>query len=341
MKLNVLLFTQTMHSLLNSSLPLQDALIVCSEILSGKKEKKFTASLLKKVTEGEKLSESLEEYKGDILPIYVSLISVGEESGKLSEVFGKLSEYLKNRKNIKQKLIQSLAYPVTVMICALIVVAVLILFVMPRLEGILQAFTGSVSEIEIQMMNIKRNLSLIFIFVISIFFVVCITVLLHQTSEKCAYVIDAFLLRIPIIGRIILTLQMHEFSFAMTLLSSASFPLVVALENASAVMTNRKVRLSIENTTRKIAEGISAGTAFESERLFPKYLTVWIKIAQTNGNLFEAFTQICDYFSSESENVFSQITAFIEPFFILITGIIIIFVISQFVVPVFNLLGAL
>lgn len=341
MKLNVLLFTQTMHSLLKSSLTLQDALMVCSQILTGKSERKFTSSLLKKVNEGMKLSESLEEYRGLFLPIYVSLVSVGETSGNLGEVFGRLSEYLKDRKNLRQKLIQALVYPVTVMICALIVVAVLVMFVLPRLEEIFFAFQGSAGEIELQIKNIKRNLTVLFIFIISIGLVIFIAAMLHRISERCAWIIDSFLLRLPGIGKIILTVQMHDFSFAMKLLSSASFPLVDALKNASFVMTNRRVRYSVENAARKIADGSGAGTAFESEGLFPKYLTVWIKIAQTNGNTFEAFSQICDYYWSESENIFSGVTSFVEPFFILLTGVIIILVISQFVVPVFNLLGAL
>lgn len=341
MKINILLFTQTMHSLMNSSLPLQSALTVCSEILTGSNEKKFTASLLKKVNEGMKFSESLESYREIFPAIYISLVSIGEESGNLGEVFGRLSEYLKDKKNLRQKLFQALAYPVIVMICALAVIAVLVLFIMPRLEGIFQAFAGSSDEIKFQMMNIKKNLFVLFCAVITLGVVVLILMILRRVSDKCAYVMDSAVLKIPFISNVITTMQMHDFSFAMKLLSSAAFPLVPALNYSATVMKNRRMKSGVENACKKIMDGSKAGEAFESEGVFPKYLTVWIKIAQTNGNTFEAFNQICDYYSSENENLISEITSFAEPFFILLTGVIIILVISQFVVPVFNLLGAL
>lgn len=341
MKINILLFTQTMHSLMKSSLPLQSALTVCSEIFTGSNEKKFTASLLKKVNEGMKLSESLESYREIFPAIYISLVSVGEESGNLCEVFGRLSEYLKDKKNLRQKLFQALAYPVIVMICAFAVIAVLVVFIMPRLEGIFQAFAGSSDEIKFQMMNIKKNLFVLFGAVITLGVVVLISMILRRVSDKCVYVMDSAVLKIPFISNVITTMQMHDFSFAMKLLSSAAFPLVPALKYSATVMKNRRIKSAVENACKKIMDGSKTGEAFESEGVFPKYLTVWIKIAQTNGNTFEAFNQICDYYSSENENLLSEITSFAEPFFILLTGLIIILVISQFVVPVFNLLGAL
>ena len=90
-----------------------------------------------------------------------------------------------------------------------------------------------------------------------------------------------------------------------------------------------------------VMDGMAVGEAFEREKIFPNYFTVWIKIAEENGNTSEAFREISDYYRFENENILSEITQSAEPVFILITGAIIISVIAQFVIPVFNLLGAL
>ena len=109
MKTDILLFTETMHSLLSSFLPLQGSLAVCREIIPEKSGKKFVSGILQKVNEGKKLSEALGQEK-NFPALYVPLVAVGEESGTLAEVFGHLAFYLRDRKNMKQKMIQALLY---------------------------------------------------------------------------------------------------------------------------------------------------------------------------------------------------------------------------------------
>lgn len=341
MKINVLLFTQTMHSLLMSALPLQDALSVCTEIITAKNDKNFCQKILKSINEGKRLKDSLELYSSDFSPLYLSLVHIGEESGTLSQVFGKLSEYLKERKNIKQKLIQALAYPVLVLITAVIVILVLMLFVMPRLETIFMAFAEASEEIVLRAEKIKTQLVsfavifLLFILIISICFAV------HKINKKAALVIDSVLLKIPGIGKIIKVMQIHDFSFAMKLLSDAHYPFVESLRQSSEVLSNRFLKNAILDVAERISEGESAGECFDKQIVFPKYLTIWIKIAERNGNTAQAFSQLSDYYSSENDNILGEITAFAEPVFILLTGIMIIAVVSKFVLPVFKLLGAL
>ena len=124
MKTDVLLFTQTMHSLLSSYLSLQSALKVCSEILTDKREKMLVSNIIKKVNEGNKFSLALTDYKKEFSPLYISLVSIGEDSGTLGQVFGHLSSYLKTKRNLNKKIIQALMYPAMVLITAVAVVII-------------------------------------------------------------------------------------------------------------------------------------------------------------------------------------------------------------------------
>lgn len=341
MKINLLLFTQTMHSLLLSSLTLQDALLVSKEILSGKNDKTLSENLYNKINEGKRFAAVLSEYNEIFPKIFISLVGIGEESGTLPQVFGRLSDYIKNKRTLRQKIFQALAYPLLVLITAIIVIFVLMLFVMPRLEGIFMAFTESSEDIGQQMVILKNNLSTTGIITAIVIILFLGIFIVHKFNKKAAYAIDSAILKLPFIGKIITTMQIYDFSFAMKLLSATHFPLVESLKQAGLVLKNRRLQEAVFSVSNNIARGRGVGEAFDSEGVFPKYLTVWIKIAEKNGRTDEAFSQICDYYSSENENILAGIIAFAEPFFILVTGIIIICIISQFVVPVFNLLGAL
>ena len=341
MKMNVLLFTQTMHSLLCSSLPLQSALSVCVEILSGKAERMLTKRILKEVNEGRKLAEVLAEEKKLFFPLYVALVSVGEESGTLAEVFGHLASYIKDKKNLRQKILQAMAYPVLVLATAVVVIFVLMLFVMPHLEEIFMAFTESSGDIGNQVARMESHFRAGAILFLALILLIVVLVLLHRFNERGAFLIDCAALRIPLLRKVCMTMQMYDFSFAMKLLASTYFPIVPSLIQAKDVLSNRRLKKAVESVCEAVSGGAGVGESFEAEGVFPKYLTVWIKIAEQNGNSSEAFRQICDYYSAENENILAGVTAFAEPVFILITGAIIIAVISQFVIPVFNLLGAL
>ena len=340
MKADVLLFTQTMHSLLSSFLPLQSALAVCKEVLTGKAEKKFTAKVLKKVNEGKKFSNAISDEKL-FPPLYVSLVSIGEESGTLPQVFGHLAAYLNGKRSMKRKIIQALLYPALVLATAIAVVFILTIFVLPRLEGIFEAFTNSSENIETQISKVKSG-SFVSMIVLSSFMAILTSCLAaRRLNAKAALAIDSVILRIPLIKDFAMTMQMHDFSFAMKLLTQTHFPLLKSLAYAKNVLSNIRVQKAVESACKSIACGKSVGKAFEDEKIFPEYLTAWIKIAEENGEAAEAFSQIFNYYQNESENLLTSITQAAEPVFILITGAVIIAVIAQFVIPVFNFLGAL
>lgn len=340
MKADIILFTQTMHSLLSSFLPLQSALAVCRKILAGKAEKKFTDKILRKVNEGKKLSDALSEEKL-FPPLYVPLVSIGEESGTLPQVFGHLAAYLNGKRNMKRKIIQALLYPALVLATAAAVVLILTAFVLPRLEGIFEAFTNSSENIETQLNRIKTGsfASTIVLFGLTAILATCLAA--RRLNAKAAIAIDSAILRLPVIKNFAMAMQMHDFSFAMKLLTQTHFPLLQSLTYAKNVLSNIRIQRAVESACKSIACGKDAGKAFEDEKVFPEYLTAWIKIAEENGEAAEAFSQIFNYYQNESESLLAGIAQAAEPVFILITGAVIIAVIARFVIPVFNLLGAL
>lgn len=340
MKTNILLFTQTMHSLLSSCLTLQNSLTICKEILSGKTERKLLSEILKKVKDGQRLSKALLEQK-DFSHLYISLVSIGEESGTLSQVFGHLSSYLKDKQNVHKKITQALLYPALVLTSAIIVVVILTVFVMPCLESIFEAFSGTSEDIVIQMNKIKERFIVYVITGLVFIVIIILCAAAHKINHKAAYIIDSILLKLPIIKSFVMTMQMYDFSFAMKLLTQTHYPLIQSLNHSKEVLRNMRIEKAVDSVCQNIAFGKGIGESFENEKLFPKYITVWVKIAEENGHVEEAFNQICSYYQNESENILTGITQAAEPVFILVTGAIIIAIIAEFVVPVFNLMGAL
>lgn len=341
MKVNILLFSQTMQSLLASSLSLQDALAVCADILQAKNDREFCKILLLRLNEGNSLSNSLRKYKGQFPPLYTALVSIGEETGSLTEVFSRLSEYLKAKKQMKNKLVQSLAYPILVLITAVAVIMLIIFFVFPRLNDIFEAFAETSAGIEMKANLIKTNLTISFYIVMAIAVFIFLCLILHKLNEKIALLIDSALLHIPVIKKIITIIQIQDFAFSMKLLALTHFPLVQSLSYSSSVVTNRRLKKAVLSVCEGISRGESAGECFAREKSFPKYLTVWVKLAERNGDLASVFSQISDYYSAAGSELTAEITTFAEPVLTMITGLVIIVFMAQIIIPIFNMLGAL
>lgn len=341
MKVNVLLFTEIMSSLLHSGLSLQDSLKVAEGILTNKNDKLFCKEILKRISEGNILSDELGKFKKTFNPLYISFVKIGEETGSLAEVFGKLTDYLKTKKESKDKMTQNLMYPLLVLLTAVIVVLVIIFFVLPKLEGIFEVFGEVSDQLKLKINKLETGMKITGI--IFLFFILTISVLsiCYKSIRTVKKTIDRLLLRIPFVSKLIIFSNTNDFSFSMKLLSSAYEPFDKSILLSSQVVSNSAYKQAILNVYNKTIKGNQISESFENEKIFPDYLVSWIKIAEKNGNLSDSFSHIYEYFKKENDSFNSKVSATMEPAFILVTGIIVITIIVQFVIPIFNLVGTL
>lgn len=337
----VILFTQNIASLLKSGLSLQDSLEICSDINSSARNVELCKSLSKQINDGSTLSSGFKLFKNQFSDLYISLIEIGESTGSLSEVFEKLSNYLKEKKQAHDKLIQALVYPLIVFITALFVVLIIIFFVFPKLESVFEVFTESSEEVAMKIGSIKNGIVVFCITLTTLFMFIIAIFITRKINKHFLFVTDKIVFRIPILGKYIQTNCTNDFSFAMKLLSSSYVPFSESINKAQHVVRNLYYRSCLGNVYKKVVSGGDIGSAFREEKVFPIYLVTWIALAQSTGNVENVFLQINEYYKNETANIIQGLVVSAEPFFILITGIVIFALVGQFVLPVFNLLGDL
>ena len=184
MKIDVLLFTQTMSSLLKSSLSLQDALDIYSEICENKKDKKFYMKISQNIKNGNLLSSELSNYEKYFSVLYISLVKIGENSGTMIQVFEKLANYLKVKKETKEKIMQCLLYPIIVLLTAIVIVFIIMFYVLPRLQGIFEAFADNSKNILENVIQIKFSLLVFGIIVIFATVSLCLLFCCYKISKR-------------------------------------------------------------------------------------------------------------------------------------------------------------
>ena len=337
----ILLFTETMSMLLNAGMPIQNAVSVCSGMENGKKLTDFCLALQSKLDGGKSLSMSIMELSDSFGVFYIEMIRIGETSGSITEVFTRLTSYLKQKKRLNGKISQALFYPVTVLVTAVMVIVVMMVYVFPKMKGIFEVFSAGGSGIEDKIRGVERTFILMSGVISLILALFIVVVVARMVSVRARVLLDSWLLRLPFIGKYFKTLCTSDFCFAMKVLIASGCPAVNAVARSGSVVGNAAYGKALRESGRKISLGDSFSEVFGKEMLFPRYLVTWMKLAERTGNINSVFSQLNDYYLEETESMAEKTVSGLEPVLILITGAIICMLISQFVIPVFRMLGSI
>jgi len=338
----ILEFTEIMASLLDSGLTIQDAISLCASIASDPKTLWLCKSLLRALQSGISLHEALKMHSSSFSSLYQALVKLGEQTGSVAAVFQRMGVYLRNEKKIRRKVSSVIWYPMLILTAALAGGAAIIIFIMPRMAEIYSAFrTGTDQDTVIDLANIYSSIWISFTLLALVAAGIAGCVLLRKYSPRFAYFLDYFFLKIPVFGRYIKTIQTMDFSFAMEMLTGAGVNIHTALKETASVAGNRAYSKAISNVHSMLLRGEQLSLAFSYFNEFPPYISTWIAVGERTGTVVPVFTKIREYFQEDVDRMSERLMNLLEPLFIFITGIIVLIIILQFVLPLFTLYGGL
>jgi type II secretory pathway component PulF len=331
-------FTETLGLLLSSGLSLKDALAITLTIFRKGPVYDITSELIKSIEKGSSLYQALEGFEMSFPSIYRGLVKIGEKIGSLENIFERLSVYLKEKKQLREKITNALAYPVFILIVAVLGIGLLGLFIIPRIEEIyLQFGVGMPQEMSLRVELLKRVLILLGIAVLSFVLIAILFRLIRRRSESLTERWDRFALKLPLVGRIRMFRENLNFLFAMETLTESGYPVEDALSEAYYAVDNRALQRSIRAIEAKIRRGRLLSQAFLEDSLFPERIGQWLVIGERSGSVEAVFRQLRRYYQEEINKWSSRAMTFLEPLFMILVGIIIVVFIIVFVLPVFTI----
>lgn len=339
---SVLDFTRTMSLLLSSGLQLKDSLRVSKDIFTQLQTKQFLNAVSDQVEKGQSLAQALDPFQTSLGTLYLGLIKIGEKTSTLAPIFERLTEYLAVQKQLKDKLTSALMYPLLVLSVAFIGIIFLAAFIFPALSELVGSLRqGNGSEIQRNLTSFQIQLS-----VIGTLLVLCgaAFITLGYFSKRNVYLknrLGRLLWRLPLVGKVVQTLEGLNFCFAMETLIQAGYSAEISLGEASASVKNAYFRIMISAVKDRILRGQSFSQAMESQTHMPQRLTTWVKVGEQSGDLTKVFGQLRFYYQQDWEKITSRLMNLMEPLLILSVGIILIFLILNFITPVFSMLGDL
>jgi general secretion pathway protein F len=331
------LVTRQFATLVRAGLTIEECFNVLIEQSESARARSLLAAVRGKVLEGQPLSRGLDAYPSAFPQIYRAMIEAGEQSGRLSDVLERLADFTESRENLRDKVVLAFIYPVLVTVVALVVVAFLLVYVVPQVTRVFANLGQAlplVTRILIGISDFVRASGMVSLAALA-GALVAARLLLRNESWRHRW--HAWLLRVPLAGRLIRGVNAARFADTLGILTASGVPLLPSLQSAAAVLTNLPMRAAVEDAVRRVREGRALAPSLAAAKLFPPLVIHLIASGEATGRLDAMLARAADAQSRELESWVRGLTALLEPLLILAMGAIVLFVVVAILLPIFEM----
>jgi len=324
------MFTRQLEMLLNTGIPMLDALDALEAAAVTDNLKKVVNTLKKRVTGGAQLSAAMGEQSRVFSNFYVKMVQAGEASGTLPNIFAQVREFTERDMEARAKVKKALRYPMFVIIALFIAGYAQIGFVLPKMAG---TMFGDLETLPLptRMMLGVSDLISAYGMILVVFFAVVIAATKYYTSTPDgAYNFDLLKLNLPKLGSLIRSSAVSRFAQMLNVLVSSGVQVVDALAIAGETVDNKVFEKDLKQARKDVLGGTAMSVALQSKYM-PDMATSLISIGEKTGALSEMLEGVADYFTSDMDDKMDGLTSAMEPILTLVITIFVgIFVLAVF-----------
>ena len=331
------LLTRQLATLIGAGLPIDEALGALSEQAENERQRGMTVALRARVMEGASLAQAMGEFPESFPEIFRATVGAGEQSGRLDTVLEKLADYAEARDALRQKILAALAYPLLLSLVAAAVVAGLLTWVVPQIVGVFQNLHQTLPLATRALMALSAFLRAWGWVLLLLLIIAIVAARIALRSEPLRYRWHAFLLRVPLIGRLTRAANTARATRTLALLSESAVPLLDALGIAAQVVPNLPMREAMRRAAFKVREGTAFSRALGESGQFPPVALRLIASGERSGELSRMLGEAASQQQRELDRWLSALTAVLGPAVILLVGAMVLFIVLAILLPIFNL----
>lgn len=319
--------------LLQSGTTLVEALDLLGR-MSGKKAGKLWLEVREKVEEGQSFSKTLAEYPQHVPAIYVGMVKVAEEVGKLGEVLEKIAGYEARQTEVRGHLTTAMVYPSVIALVGIGAVYFLLTRVLPNIAKIFDKSYASLPSSTKLLLGFSALLSDLGPLVLVpplLGALAAVAAYRQQTAFRAA--VDRVLWRLPLLQKI----QLARFSGMLGFQLESGIPMVRALENARQAVSNAHFRAIIDHARNEVSSGKALDRVLGATKEFPDLYILTLSTGARTGKLGAFTLRLANIFEMEVDGALKKALALIEPVLILVIGLGVGFVVLAIMGPIFDL----
>lgn len=335
---DITLFTRQLATMMKAGVPLLQAFEIVGKGHSNPAVAKLLGDIKADVETGSSLSASFRKYPLYFDALFCNLVGAGEQAGILDTLLDRLATYKEKIQAIKGKIKSALVYPISILVVAFVITAVIMIFVVPAFKDLFSSFGADLPTPTLIVMAIS-DIFVTYWWAIfgSIGGALWFFFYTWKRSEKMQHTMDVLMLKLPVVGEIIRKATIARFSRTLATMFAAGVPLVEALDSVAGAAGNRVYYDATKKIQSEISTGTSLTNAMQNANVFPNMMLQMTAIGEESGALDSMLSKVADFFEAEVDDAVGAMSSLMEPVIMVVLGVLIGGLVVAMYLPIFKM----
>lgn len=335
---DIAIFTRQLATMMSAGVPLVQAFDIVGRGHENPTMQDMLLAVKQDIESGTAMALALGKYPLYFDDLVCNLVAAGEQAGVLDVLLDKIAIYKEKTESVKGKIKKALFYPIAVIAVAIIVSAVLLIFVIPQFKDLFSSFGADLPAFTLMVIGLSDLLQkwwwVVLLGLGTLGYVVGNT---YKRSRSFREGVDRMVLKIPIIGSILHKAAIARFARTLSTMFAAGVPLVEALESVSGATGNIVYQNSVLKMREEVATGQSLQLTMRQQALFPHMVIQMTAIGEESGSLDEMLAKVADFYEEQVDNAVDSLSSLLEPMIMVVIGGLVGSLIVAMYLPIFKL----
>jgi type IV pilus assembly protein PilC len=339
---DITIFTRQLAVMMKAGVPLLQAFDIVGKGHANPSVGKLLMDIKTEVETGSSLAQAFRKYPAYFDPLFCNLVGAGEAAGILDSLLERLATYKEKILAIKGKIKSALFYPVSIVVVALVITAVIMIFVIPTFKDLFKSF-GADLPMPTQIVMNMSDFFVAYWYIIfgSIFGVCWFFMYTYKRSTKMQQALDRLILRVPVFGDVIRKASIARWCRTLSTMFAAGVPLVESLDSVAGSAGNYVYYEATKRIQSEVSTGTGLTVAMQNTNVFPNMVLQMTAIGEESGALDQMLSKVADFFEAEVDDAVDALSSLMEPLIMVVLGGLIGGLVIAMYLPIFKMGSAI
>lgn len=336
---DITVFNRQLSVMFNAGLPITQGIGILSSQQKNKGFSEVLDAVRKDIEGGSNLSNALKKFPNVFSELYTSMVQAGEASGNLDTILMRLSQYMENMSKLIGKVKSAMAYPIAVLIIAIVLTGVILTKVVPIFQDLFEQLGASLPAATQFVVDASKFLrSNFFLLTVSITGLI-FAFRYYNKTYKGKRVLDNIKLKIPILGDLLRKVGVARVTRTLETLLNSGVEIIESMTITAKTSGNSIIADAVLRSRASVQEGKPLGQSWEEEKVFPFMVTQMVMVGEQTGALSTMLGKIADFYDEEVDASVSALISLMEPIMIVVLGGLVGGIIIAMYLPMFDIIG--
>ena len=335
---DIAIFSRQLATMMTAGIPLVQSFDIVGAGHENPAMQKLILAIKGDVEGGTALADALAKHPLHFDDLFVSLVQAGEQAGALETLLDKIATYKEKTEAIKKKIKKALFYPAAVVVVAIVVTAILMIYVIPEFESLFQGFGADLPAFTRFVIDISKFVqSKGWLLLIAAVGGIWGLIEAKKRNRGVQHFFDRAMLKLPIIGSILNKSAIARYARTLSTTFAAGVPLVEALTSVAGATGNIVYETAVNKMRDEVATGQRLQRAMENTDLFPNMVNQMIAVGEESGSLDAMSAKVADFYEEEVDNAVDSMSSLLEPLIMAILGVLVGGLVIAMYLPIFKM----